>query len=293
MISRAGSALRRTGRILVERPRAALWTTLALTCALLAVGIAGVAALCVDRSLETATTSAAKAGLVVYLGEGVTDARAQQLTASLQALSGIERVELVAPAESARRLVRSLGSGATLLEGVDVEALPASVEITLAPGVRDVVAMSPIVRELRGTAGVADVVVEDAPQDDPSPVFGAVRAIAWTVAALFAGLALITALASIRVRLDANRREYGVVEMLGGAPSFLVIPTALAGAVQGLFAAVLAGGLLVIGLHVYGDRVPFELVLPSALMLGAFVAGGMTIGLVGGGLAGISRASAR
>ena len=118
------------------------------------------------------------------------------------------------------------------------------------------------------------------------------RSCAWTVAALFAGLALITALASIRVRLDASRSEYRVVEMLGGGPSFLVIPTALAGALQGLFAAVLAGGLLVIGLHHYGDSVPFEL-LSSTLMLGALVAVGATIGLVGGGLAGISRASAR
>lgn len=291
MIPRLASALRRTGRIVVERPRAALWTTLALTCALLAVGIAGVAALSVDRWDGQRAT--ANAGVVVYLGEGVSDGRAQALVGELRGFAGVERVELIPSAESARRLVSSLGSGASLLEGVDVDALPASVEITLAPGVRDVVAMSPIVRELRGTPGVADVVVEDAPDDKSPTAFAAIRGVGWTVAALFAGLALITALASIRVRLDASHREYRVVEMLGGGPSFLVVPTALAGAVQGLLSAVLAAGLLVLGWVLYGDGIPGGLVIPSALMIGTFVAGGAAIGLVGGGLAGVSRASTR
>ena len=115
------------------------------------------------------------------------------------------------------------------------------------------------------------------------------RAIAWVVAALFAGLALITALSSIRVRLDASSQEYRVVELLGGGPSFLAIPTALAGALQGLFAAVLAGGLLALGLHVYGDSSPVPLELPGALIALVFVGGGAAIGLVGGGLAGLSR----
>lgn len=49
MIARLVSALRRTGRIITERPRAALWTLLALTCALFAAGISAVAADNVDR----------------------------------------------------------------------------------------------------------------------------------------------------------------------------------------------------------------------------------------------------
>jgi len=307
VIARAAAALRRTARVFADRPRAALWTTLALTCALLAVGVAGVAALTVDRIEDTAAPSTTEgsglrsnirssirssAGLVVYLGEDVSEQRATQLVDELRRLSGVDRVELVSAEETGRRVVGALGSGANLLEGVDVDSLPSSVEITLAPGVRDVVAMSPIVRELRGTPGVSDVVVEDTPDDRVSAAFSTVRAIAWTSAILFAGLALITALASIRVRLDASRREYRVVEMLGGGPSFIIFPTVLAGALQGLVAALLAGCLLWIGIEVYGDGAPFELALPSALMVLAFVGGGAAIGLVGGGLAGISRTSA-
>ncbi len=297
MIARLASALRRSGRIATERPRAALWTTLALTCALLAVGIAAVTALTIDRVVATETTAGTRAGLVVYLGEGVSDARAHALVDQLRGLAGIDKVELVTPQESARRLVASLGSGAAMLEGVDVEALPASVEVTLAPGVRDVVAMSPIVRELRGASGVSEVVVEDSSEEHTKArVLGTVRAVAWIAAALFAGLALLTALGSLRVRHEEVRHgrhsEWQVVELLGGGSSFLVIPTAVAGALQALLAALLACCLLVVGLHLYGSDIPVEVVAPSGAMVTIFLAGAAAIGLVAGGLAGVARTRA-
>jgi cell division protein FtsX len=296
VIARLSSALRRTGRITIERPRAALWTTLALTCALLAVAIAGVTALTIDRVVATESKEAVRAGLVVYLGEGIADARAQTLVGELRGLPGVARVDFVPAAESARRLVTSLGSGSAMLEGVDVDALPASVEIQLEPGVRDVVAMSPIVRELRGTAGIADVVVEETEETKVSGVLGTVRAVAWIAAALFAGLALLTALGSLRVRLEETRKgrhsEFSVVELLGGGPSFLVIPTALAGALQAAASALLAGGLLTLGIYLYGGDLPVDLVLPSGPMIAVFLGGSVSIGLVAGGLAGISRTRA-
>lgn len=297
MIRKLASMFRRTGRIAVERPRAALWTTLALTCALLAVGLAATTALTIDRVVTTETGSATRAGLVVYLGEGVSEQRANTLAGELRSLSGIEKVELVTAQESAKRLVGALGKGAPMLEGVDVDALPASVEVTLAPGVRDVVAMSPIVRELRGTTGVSEVVVEDSPEEHPKGgALGSVRTLSWLAAALFAGLALLTALSSLRVRFEETQRgrhsEWSVVELLGGGPSYLVIPTALAGALQGLFAAAIAGGLLLLGLHVYGEKVPVEIVVPEGAMVVIFLGGAAAIGLLAGGLAGVARTRA-
>lgn len=290
------SVLRRSAQIAVERPRTALWTTLALTCALFAVAVAGIVASSVDQ--WTAARPGSSASMVVYLGEGTTDARAQALVGELQALSGVERAELVPAAESARRLAASLGPDAALLQGTDLTALPASVEVTLAPGVRDVVAMSPTVRSLRGAPGVIDVVVEDPGEDRISGALVTVRAIAWSAAALFAGLALITVLAAVRVRLDRGRREIAVLELLGAGPSFLVVPTALAGAIQGAVAAVIATLLVAIGFAVYAGSITeslqgslgiVELAVPGSLLILAFVGAGAMLGLVGGGLAGVSR----
>ena len=296
IIPRLASALRRTGRIAVERPRAGLWTSLALTCALFAVAVAIVAAASVER--WTAARPGASASMVVYLGEGTGDARAKALVAELRVLQGVESAELVPADESARRLVAALGADAALLEGVDVASLPASVEVVLAPGIRDVVAMSPTVRALRGAPGVADVVISDPGDDRIAGALVAARGIAWALAAMFAGLALVVVLAAIRVRLDRGRRELEVAQLLGAGPGFVVVPTALAGAIHGAAAALLATLALGLALHGYGEAFsgalapalgPVELAIPAAGELALFVAAGAVLGALGGGLAGASR----
>lgn len=290
------SALRRTGRIATERPRAALWTLLALTSALVAVGIAMLAAANVDR--WAAARPGAGASMVVYLADAIDDARARALVEELRTLRGVERVELVTADESARRLVAALGSDAALLEGVEVATLPASIEVTLGAGVRDVVAMSPTVRTLRTAPHVSDVVVHDEGEDELAAALGTVRTAAWTGAGIFALLALVIVLAAIRVRLDRSRNEMRVVHLLGASPSFTIVPTALAGALSGFVAAVLATFALALGLHVYGDALWHALartlgsidpLVPSAAHVLVFVAAGACLGLLGGGLAGASR----
>jgi len=300
VIHRALAALRRTATLATRRPRAALWTLLALSCALFVAGIAAIAAASVDRWAEAHPGRGGT--MVVYLGDGVDQARAEALVGELRALRGVERAELVAGPESASRLVRALGAAPALLDGVDVASLPASVEVNLAPGVRDVVAMSPTVRALRGAPGVADVVVEpalgqfggdgdDGGDDRLAVALRTARGVGWTAAALLAGLALIIALAAVRVRLDRSAREATVLQLLGAPPGFVAIPSALAGALHGVLAALVAA--LAIGAVLHGPRGSLgvlELASPPATAIAGLVALGALVGLVGGGLAGIARA---
>jgi len=286
------SALRRTARLATRRPRVALWTLLALSCALFVIGIAAIAAATIDRWADAHPGSGGN--MVVYLGEGVEDARATALVVELRGLRGVERVELVSAAESANRLVRALGSDPALLDGVDVASLPASVEVKLAPGVRDVIAMSPTVRALREAPGVAEVVVEggeDAGGDRLAEALHTARGFAWTCAAVFAGLALIIVLAAIRVGLERSVKEAAVLQLLGAPPGFVALPSALAGAVLGAVAAIVAAVALGVVLHDPGTQLgTIELASPPAVAIAALVALGGLVGLVGGGLAGVARA---
>jgi cell division transport system permease protein len=157
--------------------------------------------------------------------------------------------------------------------------------------VRDVVAMSPTVRALRGAPGVADVVVEDGGGDPLAGPLATARGIAWTGAAVFAGLALVIALAAVRIGLERSGREARVLALLGASPGFTALPSALAGALYGACAALVAA--LALGLVVYATRAPLagiDLALAPATALGALAALGAVIGLIGGGLAGVARA---
>jgi cell division protein FtsX len=270
----------------VERPRAGLWTVCACACALAAASVAAIAASSVDRWARA--RPAAPAGMVVYLGEGVPEARGAVVARELSALPGVARAELVSAAESARRLLAALGPEPALLEGIDPASLPASVEVEFEPGVRDVVALSPSVRALRGAAGVADVVIDGA-DDGSARILAAARALAWGGAALLSGLALAGVLAAIRVRLGRGERELAVARLLGAGPGFLAVPAALAGALTGLGAAVLAAIAVGLGLHRYGGALGPHLAAPGAAELAALLAAGALLGGLAGGLAGAPR----
>lgn len=293
MIAPVLAVLRRTAGIAARRPSTALWTLAALACALFVVGIAAITAATVDR--WAAAHPGSGGAMVVYLGEGVDDARAQALVGELRGLRGVERAELVAPAEAALRLTRALGGEPALLDGVELASLPASVEVTLAPGVRDVAALSPTVRALRASPGVVDVAIEHGEGDDREDrIAGALhtaRTCAWTGAAVFAALALIIVLAAVRVRLDRPAREARVLELLGASPGFIAIPTALAGALLGAIAALVAALALGLVLRGTGGALgSVELVTPSAGALLCLIGLGGGVGCVGGALAGVARA---
>jgi cell division protein FtsX len=295
VIARMGSSLRRAFRFAFREPRAGLWSMLVVVCALTVVGVSALAAKHVDAwTMRTGDGGS----MVVYLGEGVDDATAGKLLAELQRLPGVQHAELVAPAESAKRLQQALGGDASLMDGVDIAALPASVELVLAPGVRDVVAMSPTVRALRGAHGVDDVVLDEASEDRTTAALGTVRTIVWTGAALLAGLALIIALATIRLRLDRDPEEQRISRMLGAGPSFLLMPSIVAGMIIGVIAAAIAAGAIIGALYAYGDSIvaalagplgAIELAMPSVCEVAIFVGLGGVLGLLGGGLAGASR----
>ena len=284
LVTRTVAALDRAAAIALGRPRAALWTTLALAGALFVAAGAVVAAAAIDR--WAAAHPGAGASMVVYL-DGVDAPRAQALAGELASLRGVERAELVPAATSASRLTRALGADAALLDGIDLASLPASIEVRLAPGVRDVVAMSPTLRALRGAPGVADVVVEDGGGDPLAPALASARGIAWPGAVLVSGLALVIALAALRLGLPRAEREASVLALLGASPGFTAIPSALAGALHGACAALVALLGIAIAARVHG---PALAGLDLAPAIGALIGAGALVGALGGGLAGVARA---
>jgi cell division transport system permease protein len=298
VIVRFGSALRRSARIALDRPRATVWTLVVVTCALFALGATAIAADNLDH--WTSAPHGAGASMVVYLDDGTDEVGAQQLAHELTRVPGVERVDLVPSAETARRLQQTLGADAALLDGVDPASLPASLEVSLAPGMREVLEMSATMRALRAAPGVNDIAIEDGGADHGADALATVRSVAWLAVALSGGLALVVVLAAVRLRLERRREELAVARLLGASPAFCFVPSALAGALYGLVSAIAAAVALAVVVACYGDDITrglpgtfaaAELSLPALPAPALFVAFGAALGMLGGGLAGASRAA--
>jgi cell division protein FtsX len=159
--------------------------------------------------------------------------------------------------------------------------------------------MSSAVRHAARAPGVADIVVEDGGTDHVVRALSIVRAVAWVGGVLVAALALVIAFATFRVRLDEERAELAVAQLFGASPAFAIVPTALAGAMLGIAAAIVATIALAFGIMQYGDAIAssladvfgaVEVMAPTAGEIAAFVATAGMLGFIGGALAGGSRA---
>jgi cell division protein FtsX len=283
-------------RLVSEHPWATAGALAIMTATLFVVGLVALAA---DRIDGWSQVRRGGASMVVYLGS-LDEPHARAFARELGALSGVERVDYVAPTESARRLERALGGDEALLDGIDRASIPASLEVTLAPGVADVIAMSPTMRALRDTPGVDDVVVEDRGANRFAEALATASRATWSIAAVLASIAVVVALATLRARLACTRRERDVLRLLGAGSGFHAVPSALAGAALGAVTAVLAAAAVVLVVDVFGDGVAralaeavgsIELTGPARGEIAMFVGMSALLGAFGGALAKAPRAA--
>lgn len=188
-----------------------------------------------------------QAQLVVYLAPDAEEAARAELAGALAKLGGVTGVELVSPEEALIRLRTALAADQALLDGVELEAMPASIEASLEPGVEAVLPMSPTYHALRQHAAVEDVVIEPAP---PDTLRTAMRELApWTKRGvlLIAGLAALGLFAAVRLAFALPRQELAVARLLGAGPGFHMIPMALAAALVALLGASAPAAAVLLG----------------------------------------------
>ena len=239
------------------------------------------------------------ATMVVYLDAAVAEDRARSITAELGELTGVVQSEYVAPAEAAKRLRAALGRAEQLLDGIDPDTLPASVELVLEPGARDVVTASPLFATLQASDSVDDVELVGEWADQLAGPLAAVHAIGWALTLLLGLAALIIVVAALELAFATGDREAQVARLHGAGMSFTIAPVAIAGAVVATVACVLALGMLAVLHHQYGSAIAGALAkgagegvafLPGRSLLWI---GGVSLGLgiIGGVFAGVRHGS--
>lgn len=287
--------LRRTAHIALDQPRLAMWTFVATTCAF---AIAGAALLSSEGAARLVLHDpTGSSSMVIYLGEGIGETAGQQLATQLAAMPGVVDATLVPVSESASRLAQALSADPALLEGVDLTSLPASIEVGLSRGAREVIAISPTMQALRDTPGVVDVVVEADDRSGSEDVPQRIGGLAERAAIVIAALALVMAMGVMRVWLERDRDAYRVFHLLGASPGFAWGPSVLAGALLSGAAATSATILLAIAIASYGHQIAavlaplgaIHIAFPSGTAVLSCIAVAVTAGAMAGWLAGDSR----
>jgi cell division transport system permease protein len=203
-------------------------------------------------------------------------------------LPGVARVELVTREAALERFRERLG-GSALLDALEQNPLPASLEIALADG-SDRAGAARVTAALRRLEGIDEVAGGEAWVEGYARALALVRGAGLGLGAILAAAALLIVANTIRLALYARRDEMEILALVGASRTFLRVPFVLEGAIQGTLGGLLGVGLLYLLFRLavpqLGDAL--ELFLgwsqPSFLSLeriGLLVGGGAAFGAAG------------
>jgi cell division transport system permease protein len=228
--------------------------------------------------------------VVAYLEPDLSQAQLDALMERALATPGVETVAYVSAAEAAERFRRTQPERAVLLDGLEQNPLPASVELRLAPDRRSGAAAREVTAQLAALPGVAEIGGGNEWIEGYAQAVALIRSVGFAIGTVLALATLLIVANTIRLSIYARRDEIDILRLVGASRSYVAAPFLFEGLAQGLaggamglvalwaawrgLAPLLRGGLTLL----LGDTTPQFLSAAGCLWL---VGAGALLGLAG------------
>lgn len=226
--------------------------------------------------------------MTVYLADGANAEQVDALRAALGSLPEVSSARYVSPSES-----RALVAGDDrVMASASTELFPATVELSLTPGVADSSRIESLASRVRRLPTVSDVETYQGITGQLQSVLSGGR----NATVIFGLIVLLCAIAvvsnTVRLSLHARMREVEVLRLVGASPRYVRSPFLAEGALLGGGGAVLALSLLAMVFFALRGRLdlmsgsigmrPVFLSIPVVVL---FILGGAGLGATGSALA--------
>lgn len=198
--------------------------------------------------------------VVAYLDEGLSPEAQHSLTKSAATVEGVATARLVTKEEALERFRESMDGGA-LLEGLDENPLPASIEVSLVPAHRTPEGIAIVVTALSGLPGIAELAHGQEWVEGYARFTSLVRAGALALGLVLAVAALMIVANTIRLAVYAREDELEILSLVGASRTFIRIPFLIEGTLQGALGGAIALGLLFAGFEAVLPRIEYGLEL--------------------------------
>jgi len=250
-------------------------TTIAFS--LFAVGLFGLVAVNLQQALRQV---AERVEIVAYLLPGTPIESITLAQKDIEAFPEVASATYVSEDRALARARAELVEFRDVLQELERNPLPGSIEVKLKAGFRDVEHVNEVADRLRGFGFVDDVRFGRDWVEKLDRLQQIAAAVGLVVGAAFAAVAVIIIGTTIRMAVLQRSREIAIMRLVGATDGFIRRPFLLQGAIKGML-----GGLVAIGLS-YGAYVLINRWLIQAAFFtreqaGTVVIFGTLIGLVG------------
>ncbi len=227
--------------------------------------------------------------IVAWVEEGLGPEQREALRRRVAELPGVAGVDLVDAEEAERRFRERFGGRFPILEVLEGDPLPPSLEITLEAGGRTPEAVSRLRAAVAAVPGVEELGYGSEWLERYASVLDVVRALALGVGGVLAVAAVLIVGSTIRLAVHARRDELEILDLVGASRGLLATPFLLEGLMEGLAGGILAAAVLRAGVAAaapaLGESLAWlggaELPAPGVGPWLALVALGGALGLLG------------
>jgi len=259
--------------------RAPLLSVLSITTiafSLFVFGLFGLVAVNLDRAIGAV---AERVEVVAYLKRGTPLETATVAAADIEAFPEVEQVTYVTEEEALARARRDLTEFQDIFQNLEVNPLPASLDVRLKPPFRDAAHVAEVARRLQSFQFVDDVRYGRDWVERLDRLRNIAGAVGLLVGAAFALVAIIIIGSTIRMAVLQRSREIAIMRLVGATDSFIRLPFLLEGLLKGTL-----GGLLALGL----SAAAWALINSALLRAWFFSPAQAAAGVVAGGLIGLA-----
>jgi len=220
----------------------------------------------------------------LYLQDDISEERRETLHRELSSIEGVTRVEHIDKQEALTRYQDWAGEMSMLIDGLESNPLPESLEVFLAPGLVAETVGSKIYVEFSDKEGVEQVRFDRELLGRIEALLNLARVGGSGLGLLILGAVVFVMASVLRLAVYARRDEIEIMLLVGATPSFVRGPFLVAGVAQGLISSFAALALVeaarraALGYAGDGSLALFDLLLAHALP-GRFVFALIVIGL--------------
>ena len=181
-----------------------------------------------------------------YLQDEVSAAESKELLQRVSSLPEVKSVTYISKEQALTDLRRRLGEQGGLLEGLDENPLPSSLEIQFQEQTHDKAAVEALVSELKKIKGIDEIQYAWDWADKLTALVSFVRMAGLLVGGLLFVAVLFIIANTIRLTVMARQDEIYIMRLMGATETFIRLPFIAEGVIQGLCGSLLALGLLYI-----------------------------------------------
>ncbi len=193
---------------------------------------------------QTLTRWRADIQVIAYLKDDISRRQLQQLRDFCRRQPEVARVVYVSKKEALARFRESLGPGSSLLQGLEDNPLPASLEINLKDEVRELPAIKKLTARLASRPGVEELQYGQQWIAKFYSVLNLLNLFALGITGFLFFVTVFIVSNTIKLSFYSRRETVEIMELVGATRAYIAVPYLLESLFQGAVASLVALGIL-------------------------------------------------